>query len=124
MSDTAFEFVTLKNGVQVPLVLANIVFMHLEDMRDKTNPDHPVHEGEPLKSMSYLLALYDLLKLSESEAYSDNCFGGNRQKLLDRHLVEGAPTGPLRVRPEIRAVVLSSLSYDPATTAIRVQSPY
>ncbi len=120
----ALETVTLKNGDQVPLVLANIVVLHLRDLLAMGDPDHSAHEGAAFKAMSYLLALYDLLKLSESEAYSNDCFGGNRQKLLDRHLVEGGPTGPLRVQPEIRAIVLSSLSYDPVTTAIRVQSPY
>lgn len=124
MPDTDLEFVTLKNGVQVPLVLANVVVLHLQDLQAKMAPNHPIHGGEPLKSMSYMFALYDLLKLSESEAYSNDCFGGNRQKLLDRHLVEGGPTGALHVRPEIKAIVLSSLSYDPATTAILVQSPY
>lgn len=122
MSD-ALSLVTLKNGEQVPQVLVNLVLMHLEDLMEKADFNHPVHKGNGMASRSYMLALYDLLQLCKDVAYSSSCFGGNRQKLLERVLVEGGPTGPLSVRPEIRAIVLASVTYDPATTMIRVLSP-
>ena len=113
----------LKNGSEVPDVLVTLVMMHLRDLLDRADFNHPEHKGEGSLGLGYLLALYDLSELCKSEAYSPNCFGRNRQKLLDRKLVEGDTTGPLYVRPEIRAIVQSALVYDPVTTVLRLESP-
>ncbi len=124
------EQVTLRNGGRQLRMLVNITLMTLESFMDRANPNHKSHEGEGAKAISWMLALYDLIELCKGEKRGymgdcTSCFGGNRQKLLDSKLVEGDLTGPLHVRPEMRDVVLSALTFDMENGGLlRLDSPY
>lgn len=113
--------VTLKDGIEIPFNLLKVYWEVLQSLLDAAG-----RASED--SMSYMLALYDATKIAEGKGLGytgdcKDCFGGNRQKLLDSKLVEGSATGPLTMRPEVGSIVRNCLVFDPSQFSVRLVNP-